>query len=369
MKRALLAAVALSACVESKLEREQTNMPTPSIIAAIPAPPNPRLSLWAQQTLSPYPGRSDDARVNALLAACGTPEDALMRAAEEAPDDVEAALRMYGSPLVRPRMLTAADDASLKPKLASMRTANTLCGAAITKKGVTVVAAEALADLDALPSSARTGAWLDFNAKLRVRATSAKLVVMGERGAPKTYPTAIAPGGNIRAQFVLDQPGRFTVQLVADLDGGPRPVLEAVVFADVVPTPNVAPAAGETKASLEDMVAAVRNEEGLTKLTRDARLDALATAHVERMQKAGRVAHDVGDGDLAERFQAAGYVASVVGENVARAETLGLAHRKLYASPSHRMNLLHAGYTRIGIATATEGTRVWVCEVFSSDFK
>ena len=244
---------------------------------------------------------------------------------------------------------------------------------------VTVVAVEALADLDPLPSRARTGEWLTFAAALRVPATTAKLVVLGPRGLPRTVPTTIdRASGLVRARFALDRPGAFTVQLVADLAGGPQPLLEARVFADVEPegddTPSPAPGedagAGEDAAALARMTAALRASESVPPLVRDERLDALALAHAEKMRSARTVAHDLGEGDLALRFESAGLAAKVVGENVARARSVALAHRALHASPSHRMNLLRADHTHVGFAVVTDDSgQVYACEVFASGLR
>ncbi len=58
--------------------------------------------------------------------------------------------------------------------------------------------------------------------------------------------------------------------------------------------------------------------------------------------------------------------AHVAGENVATASTLENAHRALWASPSHRGNLLHEAFTRVGVAVvrAADGA-VWVTEMFA----
>jgi uncharacterized protein YkwD len=43
-------------------------------------------------------------------------------------------------------------------------------------------------------------------------------------------------------------------------------------------------------------------------------------------------------------------------------------HRALWASPSHRLNLLDSRFTRwgLGVAKDTDGG-LWVCELFTSD--
>lgn len=186
-----------------------------------------------------------------------------------------------------------------------------------------------------------------------------------------------------RARFSVDQPGAFTVQLVADLTDGPRPVLEARIFADIAPIDpdDDAPAPGEDASDGSDgdndakhadallrMVTALRAAENLKPLARHPKLDAIARAHAERMRDAGLAVHDAGDGNPQYRFEAdASLHAKAIGENVARATSIARAHRALHASPSHRVNLLRADYTHIGIgvATAADGS-VYVCETFAA---
>ncbi len=362
---------------------------------------------WSTVTRSPWPVEAErDPREAGLAASCGAEDGALSRVARDlaalrarglgTPDaeTLVAKLRAAGQPYVRPRVIVATghapiDDTKLKSELA--RRADTRapvrCGVAIasTPHGGEVLLAlrvEALADLAPLPTRARTGEWLSFEARVHVPARSAKLVVLGARGAPKTVPTSLDPATGIaRARFVLDQPGSFTVQLVGDLSEGPRPLLEARLFADVTPSApgEEPPAPGEELAgtsgdpsgdapTLARMVGALRSSEGSPALTRDEKLDALARAHAERMRDQKAVAHDLGDGDFRERFEAEGSLdARAVGENVAHAPTLALAHRALHASPSHRINLLRGDYTHlgVGVARATDGS-VYVCETFAA---
>ena len=338
-----------------------------------------------------------------MTSACGEADGALARVAAQLvdervrglgapdPDRVVSLLRARGEPHVRPRIVSvtghgALNDDAVRAQLEKAKHEGSRCGVAFarpaseeaTAKGELLIAVlvDALADLAPLPTRARTGEWLTFSAALRVPTANAKLVVLGPRGLPRTVPTSLDPTTKTaRARFALDRPGAFTVQLVADLSGGPRPLLEARVFADVTPAPEVdsvpvpgedVPEESDDAATLAKMIAALRREESLASLHRDERLDALARAHAERMKAARAVAHDLGDGDLALRFEAAGLAAGVVGENVARARSLALAHRALHASPSHRMNLLHADYRHMGIGVVRDDAgEVFVCEVFS----
>lgn len=402
--------LAASACTPAPLPSASALSAAPARAAdpaqeATPAPAGASVSSpWAGLTQSPWPAdpsadADTDARAAALAALCGEPDGALARVARElvairarglgAPDSdaVVAKLRAAGEPYVRPRTIFATghapiDEANLRSELRARRSqrGRARCGvgiAALPHGGEMLVAIqiEALADLSPLPTRARTGEWLSFAARVHVAARSAKLVVLGPRGAPHTVPTSLdAATGMTRARFALDQPGAFTVQLVGDLPEGPRPLLEARVFADVSPTApgEEGPAPGEEAGVGDDalarMVTTLRSLEGAPTLARNAKLDALARAHAERMRDRHAVAHDLGDGDFRIRFEAEGTLdARAVGENVAHAPSVALAHRALHASPSHRINLLRADYTHmgIGVAHADDGS-VYVCETFAA---
>ena len=370
--------------------------------------PTSAASTWAPVTQSPWPvappdtadAAEPDTRAAALAALCGARDGALARVARElvairarglgAPDSeaVVARLRAAGEPYVRPRVIFATghaplDDTKLKVELGPRQggRGKPRCGVAIapTAHGGEMLVAlrvEALADLSPLPTRARTGEWLSFEARLHVATHATKVVVLGPRGVPRTVPTSFdAATGLTRARFALDQPGAFTLQLVGDLAEGPRPLLEARVFADVPPAApgDEPPAPGEEgegadAPALARMVASLRALEGSPALAHDEKLEALARAHAARMRDRHSVAHDLGDGDFRDRFEAEGTLdARAVGENVAHAPTVALAHRALHASPSHRINLLRADYTHmgVGVAEAVDGS-VYVCETFAA---
>jgi uncharacterized protein YkwD len=246
---------------------------------------------------------------------------------------------------------------------------------------IMAVAVDALADLQPLPTHARTGQWLSVEAPLRVPAAGASVVVLGPYGPPRTVPTSL-DGAVVRARFVLDSPGEFSVQVMAALREGPRPVIEASVYADVEPPAalETSPAPGEEEALLAAeapaaaaftqgadplwrMLVAARRSRGLDAPTRDPRLDAVARAHAGAMAQAHDLAHDVGDGDPLERLRSAGLFPRTAGENVAHAPTLALAHRATWVSPSHRANLLRQEFTSAGVGVARDAQgEVWIAE-------
>jgi uncharacterized protein YkwD len=265
-----------------------------------------------------------------------------------------------------------------------------------------VVAVEALADLAPLPTRARTGQWLAVAARLRVGASAGEVLVLGPSGAPRHVP-AWFDGATLHARFALDRPGAFTVQVLATIASGPRPVVEASVFADAEPPGHASqePAPGEDgppvdtlvdtlvnppvatpldtpvdrhggddddlSIALSSMLAAARAASGEPPLARDPHLDAIARDHARRMVANHALAHDVGDGDPTARMAAAGIASLSVGENVAHAATVALAHRSLWASPSHRANMLRRAFDRVGLAALRdERGDVWVVESFAA---
>jgi uncharacterized protein YkwD len=355
---------------------------------------------FANETLSPQPDELPaDPDDRALLAACGMSDAALARVAAHFAAlttnadalDIDALgyqLRAAGSPYVWPRAWRFDSNESQRAD-ATERMQRWLggfseggsrrCGVALLHKPgkkitVFAIAVDALADLEPVPTRVRVGQWVDVNATLRVSADAAKLVILGPRGAPHAVPTTL-DGGRLRARFNADQQGAWLVQVLAAVDGGPRPLLEALIFAGTeppaelaVPTApgeEVAGAVKDPRAALYGMVNAARESEHVPPLERDPRLEALAQAHAEAMRRAHKTAHDAGDGDLNQRLANADLELRA-GENVAHAGSAALAHRALWASPSHRENLLLTDFSRVGIGIASDidGT-VWACELFA----
>jgi uncharacterized protein YkwD len=206
-----------------------------------------------------------------------------------------------------------------------------------------------------------------------VPALRAKVVVLGPSGAPRTVPTSFA-GGRIKARANVDLAGTWLFQVLIDGDAGPRPVLEAFVFAGVAPPKDrpseLAPGEEATTPGAQgllEMVALARRSEGIAAPVSNAGLDRAARLHAERMMRARELGHDVGDGDPRERVEENGVRASEIGENVAHAATLALAHRALWSSPSHRANILDRRFTRLGIGVSRDVDHsVWVTEVFAT---
>ena len=395
---ALLLCGGLAGCAASS-----TAPPPPSHPTASSADEGATNASFAESTQSPQAPaeRALDPDERALNEACGESDSALRAVARHLAEpqtdaerelDVDAIsydLRAAGAPYVWPRAWlfsgsegeVEAAKTRMQRWLASFSDGGVRrCGVALVHQAgkrisVGAVAVDALADLEPLATRVRIGQWLELRATLRVPASEAKLVVMGPRGAPHPVPTSFYDS-KVRARFNADQPGAWLVQLLGNVEGGPRPLLEALLFAgsepprglDVVQAPGEeeARSVSDPRAALFQMVNAARASERLAPLEADARLADLAQSHAEAMRRARKTAHDAGDGDLNRRLELLGLELSA-GENVAHAGTVTLAQRALWASPSHRENLLFSRFDLLGVGVApdADGT-LWVCQVFAS---
>jgi uncharacterized protein YkwD len=365
--------------------------------ALAPLDPSAERYVWQTDTRSPQPVTNAG---DELSARCGVTDAALARVAARvagrelrtAPtlevSELAFALRTEGAPYVWPRLWTlrgssAASEAGprLDAWLASGNEAGQIrCAVASTSEAgtqaVAAVSIGALADLEPLPTSVRIGTWLDFRARMLVPASAVSVLVLGPRGRPERVPASLAED-RVRARFRADREGMFLVQLLASVEGGPRPVAEALVFAGMEPNRTFSgirapgeeatpPEATTPADALLAMLNTARRSEGLPALAADARLAAVAQAHAEAMRATRRVAHDAGNGTPLDRTTAANLSFAAIGENVAHAADTVHAHRALWASPSHRSNLLDTRFDAIGIGVARDGDgTIWVCELFA----
>ncbi len=341
--------------------------------------------------------------VRPFLEICGSGERGLFSVAEglargrlrgeKVPElaELSARLRAQGEPHVWPRAWVAShpsgDRVALLESFRAFRLGlrgegEARCGISVERTPggamvVAVVAIDALADLAPLKTRARAGEWLTVEAKLLVPIQGAKIVITGPNGAPRSVPSGLS-GRTLRGRFAPDAPGAFTVQVLADTVRGPRPVVEARVFAEIEPTARInASVPGEGAAqgaqgaeALFRMIQSLREERGLPRLRRDPRLDAVALRQAEAMKSRRLLGHDLGEGDPRERLEEAGHSARVVGENVANAGRTELLHRALYESPSHQGNLLRPDFDAVGVAVvADERGELWGCELFAAGLR
>lgn len=347
----------------------------------------------------PVTARADDTAQPAATptgrTACGTRLAALDRVAEklvlrkakgepslDLPELSLAVLEQHVS-YVWPRAFVAVGPSieSLSAAFAdhrrTLRFARPVCGEATLampggKVALAVIELDAKGELVPMKERSRVGEFVAVDATLDGDVRDARVMVKGPIGAPRTLPGGFDPARRrVRASFAPDTSGIFTIQVVADTEGGPRPVLETRVFAGVTPSyertsSDAVPPSGPADEALYALVKGLRDDEGLPPLVRDTRLDELAKAHVHAMIARGSLSHDAGDGDPRARADEAGVRAKIVAENVANGREVRGLHRALTESPSHHANLRNATLDRVGIAVVADKTgALWGCELFT----
>lgn len=105
-----------------------------------------------------------------------------------------------------------------------------------------------------------------------------------------------------------------------------------------------------------DLVNKERVKQGEAPLSYDAKLRDVARGHSADMFRRGYFSHLTPEGnDLSYRAKVGGVDFLIIGENLAYAPSLDLAHKGLMNSPGHRANILSGDYHHIGVGVANGG--------------
>lgn len=192
-----------------------------------------------------------------------------------------------------------------------------------------VITAIGLAALVLLPIGSDVRAAIDGSRIARA--------LIAEVAAVQPYLGALVGGPEGGALFVtkIDAEGREDLELPADLALETDPRAEQ---------------------QLVDLVNEERVSRGLAPLRIDARLVPVARAHSEEMFRLRYFSHNSPvTGSPFDRLAAAGITYRRAGENLAYAQSVGVAHRGLMDSPGHRENILRPEFTHIGIGVISAG--------------
>jgi uncharacterized membrane protein required for colicin V production len=122
------------------------------------------------------------------------------------------------------------------------------------------------------------------------------------------------------------------------------------------------------ESTMIDLVNKERTSRGLKALQRNETLTQISREHSEDMFKRGYFAHNTPEGkNVADRATAHNYIYLVIGENLAYAPTLPLAHKGLMDSPGHRANILSPEFNKTGIGIMDGGVYgLMVTQAFSN---
>lgn len=98
-----------------------------------------------------------------------------------------------------------------------------------------------------------------------------------------------------------------------------------------------------------------RKNEELPPLKANPVLFKVARAHSANMAKQGKMEHDLDGKTPFQRLKAAGYQYALAGENIAKFDdSLEAVVKGWMNSPLHRKNILHKGYTEIGLGIVAD---------------
>jgi uncharacterized protein YkwD len=178
------------------------------------------------------------------------------------------------------------------------------------------------------------------------------------------------PSRALDATFKLDTVGKYRLEVMGDGPSGPVVVSNVPLYVGI-PEPAAAGIAGtvvEPAQAEERMLALLNQARAAAKLgpvTPDPELRVMALAHSVDMVEHhffGHVSPTTGGPE--DRARAAGFLVSLVGENVAAAATPEVAHEGLMSSPGHRANMLRAEFTHVGIGATKNDNGLVVTMVF-----
>ncbi|MES2436540.1 MAG: CvpA family protein [Patescibacteria group bacterium] len=112
----------------------------------------------------------------------------------------------------------------------------------------------------------------------------------------------------------------------------------------------------EAERAMLDLVNEERRKVGAQPLVIDRTIVEVARKHSRDMWQRGYFAHENPDGaDPFDRMEAGGASFITAGENLAFAQTVGIAHTGLMNSPGHKRNILDPNFGRVGIGVISGG--------------
>ena len=214
-------------------------------------------------------------------------------------------------------------------------------------------------ELDPLPREVTKGSSIALSGKLTHGYVAPSLAVTRPDGAVVRG----EPGSGVRYAFRVptDTQGVYQVELFGEGPRGIAPVANFPVYVGVSPRGSLEVAGADDEPPVRDLQAAAErllglaNQErarvGVAPLVMDARLSAVADAHVGDMLEHHFVGHtSPTTGTPGQRIARAGIRSGVVLENIGRGSSLSEVHTGLMDSPGHRGSLLHPLATHVGIA-------------------
>jgi hypothetical protein len=213
-------------------------------------------------------------------------------------------------------------------------------------------------------TSAAPGDHVPLQFRLDRPYSRATIAVTTPRGIVETIAVGVSQGWAVAGVALADEVGTQWIELIGHGPAGPEVL--ALFPIEVGRPPGRLwigrPPADESWVDSTDkaeslaarLVADDRSRFGLTSLSWDPELAAIARAHSAEMAEEGYFAHvSPRTGSVADRLHRAAYPASFAAENIAMSPRLGEAQESLMRSPGHRAAILSPEATHFGIGVVT----------------
>ncbi len=111
-----------------------------------------------------------------------------------------------------------------------------------------------------------------------------------------------------------------------------------------------------------------RMEAGVDKVTEDSQLMKLARQKALDMVENQYYGHTSPKyGNMAKMLQEAGIKCTHAGESLVLSKSVTSAHKALMKSKANRDNIINAKFSRVGVGIASQGTYLYIVEVFTND--
>jgi uncharacterized protein YkwD len=226
------------------------------------------------------------------------------------------------------------------------------------KKSVVVAMQRVEVEMLPVPRRLNVGASALLGGRLRRRMSGPAVLVAPPAGEVRELPLR-GSGDSFQASFRCDAgPGAYQVEVTAKGRGGKTVVANFPIYCDVAPPTACSrvcirgPESDDPRRAEELLLAAVNRDRqrlGLPRVVWDEPLARVARSYSAEMADRELVDHvSPRSGNAADRVRRAGAKATVVLENVARANSVADAQRSFMSSPGHRANVLDRTVTRLG---------------------
>jgi len=381
---------------EAETTSEALKAATPHERAAIDA--IDRKLPWAEATFSGVIASPGNPDLDPLLTRCGPGDGALHDAAEALaelsldqveiePEIINYFLRKRGAPYLTPEVWSVEFEGPLRAEveeaargfLEGNRSKNPIrCGIGLASSGRTqalvILRAQNPGQLLPIPMKVAPNTKQLIEVRLLDPPLGAELVALPPLGGARRSAMTVS-GERAQAEVYLADPGEWLIQIMVDSSGGPKAVFLAAIEVGgetklyserkAVPGEKALKADDAPEVAILAMLNQARKTAHLPPLKRNGALDQIARRHSENMARLGLISHDTGDGIPARRLEAAGLTVAAAGENVAKAPTVLRLHRTLWASPSHRENMLLSRWEEVGIGvTKDDSGRLFLTQLF-----